>query len=173
VKWPRFSISTTMVLVIGLAIDFALIRQTLVNDGPLAQAIYRVFFMANVLAYGIYRLIASGGKCGPFLKGFVACGLLSVLAHLGCEWMFPATMAGFYEIALNPLGKLYDKHMPPSYPQSLELLLWPFIMFSISAIIALPQLLLALIGGWLSSRFKVVRRIPKFPISSPHHSVAR
>ena len=152
-KLPRLSISKLMVLVFCLALNCFLLRQVAIYSGSLADAIVGVHIMANVLAFGTYRILSHRSKT-RFNTGFVGFGFAAVFVYLGFLAMFPYTLTD----VIDPLAIMYSGYFPTSShednPLDLALAL-PFYLM-IAAAITVPQLLLAMLGGWLARKTKSV-----------------
>jgi hypothetical protein len=94
--------------------------------------------MANILAVGLLPLVlkgSGGGRRNPSLVGFEAVGWSVLLLYAACAVHHPDTIRGGVVCALGPLRPLGGS---PVLTAAVGLLL--------------PQVALALFGGWLSAR---------------------
>jgi hypothetical protein len=150
VKMPRFRIAWGMVAVAIAALEFAAIRAS--YDIP------EVFFsllgalpMANVLAVGILVAQQHPGS-RPFLLGFETFGAMALALFvavavasfsLDTDWSIPSYLA----MAIQPIEKRIGQDRP--------FVLTLIVLFAHVVMLGGPQLVLALIGGFLSWRFKI------------------
>ena len=115
-KPPRFSLSHLLVVVAVVAVNLTLLRR--VFFGPNNEVILEaagVILMANILALGLYRILRCRGRGCPFTLGFVAGGLVAVIAHLACVRVFQERLSdAFIEIYLPIAFFLQERLMPPS-----------------------------------------------------------
>jgi len=143
----RFSISTLMFVVLVVALNLVaggpyygqtgMERPSLLSSGALP--------MASILAVGLFVLMKRptgrpGGR--RFLAGFEAFGVAALFLYISCAEMFP-------EPIHQKLGDLLMRFIWTGRP-----------LFSVAlmALCLLPQLLVALLGGCLNTRYRVVRR---------------
>ena len=149
-KSPRYSISGLMAMVLILALDFGAVRALL--GGPLFVPdlsdllIYGALPMANILAIGSIYLLKSrldhrGGR--PALAGFVIFGMAALLLYLGCSLLATHMIHEGVGAVLRAMGL---------YPG-------PIFLAGAVALLLLPQLALALLGGWLGRTYKVRLKI--------------
>ena len=159
-RLPRLSIASLMALVVGFAFNFFLLRKVFIGDGQLGEVIVGVQVMVNVLAFAIYCILYYDGYT-RFNKGFVGFGFVAVLACLLCFSIVPVTMDSFMNAVAKPFEAIFDKliiyYIGNSYRnRNLEIVfLIPFTLI-LSATIALPQLLFAMLGGYLARRYRVI-----------------
>ena len=143
----RFSISTLMFVVLVIAFN-------LYAGGPfygpngmewLALLSSGAVPMASILAVGLVVLLKkpSGPPGGRrFLSGFETFGAAALFFYIACALLFPEAIH----------RKLADLLMR---------FIWtgrPLFSWSLMALCLLPQLLVALLGGWLNTRYRIVRR---------------
>jgi hypothetical protein len=151
VKGPRFRIAWVMVAVAIAALDFAAIRAML-GSQVIILLVLGALPMANVLAIGILvgqrRL-----RSRPFLLGFEVFGATALASFLAY-----ATLTIFFPGGYGPL----NWYLAPIFV-SLEKVIgqgWPFVsglveLFVYVFMLGWPQVAFALIGGFLSRRFKI------------------
>ena len=143
----RFSLSTLMFGILVLALNLGtggpyfgptgMERSSLLSSG--AQP------MASILAVGLFVLMTrQPGRpgCRRFLAGFEAFGLAALFLYI-------AAAALFSEPIHRNLGDL------------LKQFIWtgrPLFSFALMAVLLLPQLLVAVLGGCFNARYRIVRR---------------
>jgi hypothetical protein len=148
-KLPRFSIASIMAIVVIAAIDFAAIRAL---DGTSAEWAGLIAFgslpMASILVIGIPSLVKGfwgRGKFHPFLIGFEVVGWTVLLAYTGASMLFPSFIN---ETLSKGMGALGIAESPDPVWQ-----VW--MILAVVLFLLLPQLVAALIGGWLNQRFQI------------------
>ncbi len=143
----RFRIATLIVVAAILAVDFAWMRLLHPSDGRSVFAFAAQGFdlgvlpMANVLAIVAYRMASRRGRPDPFLAGFVAGGLASIVGFMAWSWASPQTVT----VLMLPLYLAWSRVGLISFtgPSVLVLGGVSFLLF---------QLLIATLAGWLSRR---------------------
>ena len=149
-KVPRFRIAWVMVAVAIAALDFAAIRACF--DIPeVGLLVLGALPMANVLAVGILIGQQRPGS-RPFLLGFEAFGAMALA-------LFVAVALA----SLFPDGYVADKFLSRTVIQPIEKIIGqdrpfvfiPIILFAYVVMLGWPQVVFALIGGFLSRRFKI------------------
>jgi hypothetical protein len=101
--------------------------------------------MASVLAVGLFVLmkLPSGRRGGRrFLAGFEAFGVAALFLYITSARLFS-------EAIHQDLGDLLKRVIWPGRP---------LFSWCLMALCLLPQLLVALLGGWLNTRYRIVRR---------------
>jgi hypothetical protein len=146
---PRFRIAWVMVAIAIAALDFAAIR-AFFDIPELGLLVLGALPMANVLAVGILIGQRHPGS-RPFLLGFEAFGAMA--------------LALFVAVALASLFldnyKLIHSYLAPvilpieSIGQDRPLVFLPIVLFAYVVMLGWPQVAFALIGGFLSRRFKI------------------
>jgi hypothetical protein len=150
VKAPRFRIAWGMVAVAIAALDFAAIRASL----DIREAVLLVLGalpMANVLAVGILIAQQRPGS-RPFLLGFEAFGAMALALFITAavaSLPFDEYMVIAYYLA--PVLRLIQKSIRQDQP----LVFVPIVLFAYVVMLGWPQVVFALIGGFLSRRFKI------------------
>jgi hypothetical protein len=158
VKVPRFRIAWVMVGVAIAALDFAEIRAFL---GPHPASLGRqkhallllgALPMGNVLAVGMLT-----GQCRrgsrPFHLGFEAFGAMALTLFIALAVYFPREVVMSY---LTPVVDSIDKVIWPNHP---------FVLIATQGVVAVvmlgwPQLVFAVIGGFLFRKFKTTSTPP-------------
>jgi hypothetical protein len=143
----RFSISTLMAVVLVIAVNLAaggpfygpsgMEMLSLLSSGALP--------MASILALGLVLLMKQpSGRIGGrhFLAGFEAFGVTALFLYIASARLFFDTIHQF-------LGDQLKRIIWPGRP----LFSWGLMVLCLS-----PQLLVALLGGWLNARYRIVRR---------------
>jgi hypothetical protein len=150
VKAPRFRIAWVMVAVAVAALDFAAIRASL----DIREAVLLVLGalpMANVLAVGILIAEQRPGS-RPFLLGFEAFGAMALALFITAavaSLPFDEYMVIAYYLA--PVLRLIQKSIRQDQP----LVFVPIVLFAYVVMLGWPQVVFALIGGFLSRKFKI------------------
>jgi hypothetical protein len=101
--------------------------------------------MASILAVGVFVLmkVPSGRRGGrQFLAGFEAFGAAALFVYIASARLFS-------EAIHQELGDLLKRVIWPGRP---------LFSWCLMALCLLPQLLIALLGGWLNTRYRIVRR---------------
>jgi hypothetical protein len=169
---PRFSIAWIMAIIVIVAIDFAVIRE-LDRTGTLVGGLIAIgsLPMAGILMLGIPSLVkglSGQGKVRPFLNGFEGVGWTIMFVYTGSAIQFPESIAGQFESVFNFLMKVMGWVAADASDASWQLF-WLFVSILIPL---LPQLVIALIGGWLNQRFEIRitikrRRATEFEVQGP------
>jgi hypothetical protein len=158
VKMLRFSIAKFMLVVTIVALDCIAVRAI-----PQAVTVFDIFWgfgvlpMANILA--IVILIAKRRRRSqPFLWGFETFGLVAVSLCflLFCVlWICSCQDEIGFFIIVRLLGPwLLAMSVDPNRETY-----GPILFASFAVFITVPQLVFGLIGGLLSRKFKIVRRV--------------
>jgi hypothetical protein len=139
---PRFSLGTMMAVVFVVAINLAAGGffvgipgyewPTLVNSGARP--------MASILAVGMVALLEPRPEAArrPFLNGFEGCGLAAIFFYLACAAIFTHSIH-------QSIGDCLKQVFSPARP---------FYSYGWMAVCLLPQLLFALVGGWINQRYR-------------------
>jgi hypothetical protein len=153
VNVPRFRIASVMVAVAIAALDFGAIRALLprhanVVDDQRGMCLFLgALPMANFLAVGMLVGQRRPGS-RPFLLGFEAFGAVALAFFIALASCFPREVLLLY---LTPVVVPIERSIGDDRP---------FVMFPIVGLVAVallgwPQVAFALIGGFLSRRFKI------------------
>jgi hypothetical protein len=144
VKPPRFGIAWLMVLVALVALNFAAIRavsdiRTHTNNHGIAILALGAIPMANVLTVGILIVQHRRGN-RPFLVGFEVCGAAALVLYLALVGFFAEeSVMPYLYLVLKPLVRSIGLHIP--------------VFYAITAVmLGFPQVVFALIGGFLSRK---------------------
>jgi hypothetical protein len=154
-----------MVIVAIVAIDFGAVRAMFTSTGIGTHFIMMLIMgtlpMANVLLAG-FLAGHLRGRYTPFLTGFEASGATALVIYLASIWRFSHAIE---RIFLSPLLQpMVDnlRRKPHAAPWDIAI-----IYISGAAILALPQLGFALIGGSHFHTIAAVRtRVKEIPPSS-------
>jgi hypothetical protein len=153
-KLPRFSIAWIMAIIVIAAIDLAAIRaldETNTVIGPLI--IIGSMPMASILILGIPNLVRGStgrGKIRPFLVGFEGVGWTVLLVYTGSAILFAESVAEAIDLSAYFLMSLIGV-------DTFQL----FGLFVLVLLLLLPQMFVALVGGWLNQRFKITIAIKR------------
>jgi hypothetical protein len=147
VKMPRFRIAWVMVFVAIAALNFTAIRMASDRIIPSSELLgLGALPMANVLAVGL--LIGQRRRSSrPFLLGFEVFGAVALALYVDLAGFSPHRVIDYLELLLDPIRRTIGLDRTVAliatiYPVGLVML-------------GLPQLAFALVGGFLSRRFKV------------------
>ena len=158
-KLPRFRIASLMVAVAIAALDFGMIRAlSVVQRSPYVLLVLGVLPMANVLPV----ILLTGQRRRenrPFRLGFVSFGAMALALFVAVTWFFPHEMAILFSPLLGYVIKIIGSGRPllSDAAQALALVVT----------VGLPQVVFALIGGFLSRKFMIASRISKRPDQTP------
>ena len=156
---PKVSIGRLMGLTVVLGLEFAAFR-------ALHGRNYLIFFLAGpmigiltVACSGLIRWRGRGPAANPFLTGFLAFGVLATAASIGLSVVQPDRFNSYLMAYGNPIERGlramgYPLNDPP-WDSVISLVFGPPPILG-------PQLLVAALGGWLNSRYRVTiaRRDP-------------
>jgi hypothetical protein len=146
----RFRIAWVMVAVAIAALDCGAIRAGPECDsGVVVLLLLGALPMANVLVVG-FLIGQRRPMSQPFLLGFETFGAVAsfLYAAFVCLSPDPERPLGCYLVAtVEPVRRLVERNYPP--------LDHPIALICIAAMLGLPQLAFAVIGGFLSRRFKI------------------
>ena len=150
-KPPRSRIAWIMVAVAIAALDFAVIRASF--DIPeVGLLVLGALPMANVLAVGI--LIGQWRpESRPFLLGFEAFGATALALFVAVA--VASLFLDNYRLIisyLTPVIERIENSIGPNRP----FVFIPIGLFAMVVMLDWPQLAFALLGGFLSRRFKVI-----------------
>ena len=113
------------------------------------------------LGFGLYQLVKVGGNGRPFLAGFVATGALATLIYFDCCQLFYGKALRTQQWTLAPISAIvtvdqYDfmnfRHLGPGGLTTRKVLYSVIMAPIVTGMIALPQLLLAVVGGFVVQR---------------------
>jgi hypothetical protein len=147
-----------MVFVAIAALNFTAIRAVLDHSGPTSELLgLGVLPMANVLAVGL--LIGRWRRGSrPFLLGFETFGAAALALYVVLtSCLRDEVVIPYVNLVVNPLEKIIGRYPP--------FVIIP-IAFAVAAILlVLPQVALALIGGFLFREYRITitKRPPRVP----------
>jgi hypothetical protein len=153
VKVPRFRIAWLMVAVAIAAFDFAAIRALLPHHGSALDDQRRMCLllgalpMANALAVGMLIGQRRPGR-RPFLMGFEVFGAMALAFFIVLATLFPREVVWPY---ITPFVLPIERFIGPGRP----MVYIPLGAFVIVATLAWPQVAFAMLGGFLSRKFRV------------------
>jgi hypothetical protein len=150
VKMPRFRIAWGMVAVAIAALDFAAIRASL-EIRETVLLVLGALPMANVLAVGILIAQQRPGN-RPFLLGFEAFGAMALALFITVA---VASLIFENEIFIHYYLVQVMRLIKKSIPEDRPLVFVPIVLFAYVVMLGWPQVVFALIGGFLSRRFKI------------------
>jgi hypothetical protein len=162
VKPFRISIAWSMVVIALLAADFAAIQAFFLSRrDDVTLLVFGLLPTANLLLLGILHMgrdIVRRGESLPFWTGCEAFGWAAMVAYSVLCLADSRLVGAYLEMAFMPINPVimrlgYDFDKP----------IWNlFEVVATLAILSLPLLAIALIGGFVSARFRIVvaRRAP-------------
>ena len=144
----RFSIAWVMVFVGLAALNFAVLRAVSDDRGPASELLaLGALPMENVLAVGLligYRRRGSR----PFLLGFEAFGAMALVLYIGLASCFrDETVIPYLDLFLIPIERFIGRDRP--------IIFIPLAISVCVVILGLPQGAFALIGGFLSRKYRI------------------
>ena len=154
-KLPHTPIAGLMGAVVAVAVNLAVIRSLIDQNSP--ESAPHFFFAFGILPMSSLLIVVAlisapnlrrGRSPSPFLFGFEVSGWAAVFAFLTCYSIATSRLMGFLEAIaglLRPIIVPYAQAAPSWAQMSIEL------GFA-TALFSLPQLLIALLGGWLIAR---------------------
>jgi hypothetical protein len=147
VQYFRFSISSLMAVVLVVALDCMAINMLIVRRVfriPLSELIViGALPMATILAIGLLRLWADRkgrGRTRPLLVGFEVCGWVTLLLFSTCAVLATDSLH-------DGVGDIL--HYLSVRPGD------PLFLIGAVAILLVPQLALAFVGGWLIKNYTI------------------
>jgi hypothetical protein len=162
VKPFRISIAWSMVVIALLAADCAAIQAFFLSRrDDVTLLVFGLLPTANLLLLGILHMgqdIVRRGESLPFWAGCEAFGWAAMMAYSVLCLVDSRLVGSYLETAVMPINPVimrlgYDFDKP----------IWNlFEVVATLAILSLPSLAIALIGGFVSARFRIVvaRRAP-------------
>jgi hypothetical protein len=160
VKVPRFRIAWVMVFVAFAALNFAAMRVVLVQSGPTSELLaVGALPMAIILAVGhLVGLRRRGSR--PFLLGFEVFGVMALAIYVALVSFSPQkTVIPYLDALLQPIRQTIGQARP--------IVLVVTIVPVAVAMLGLPQLTFALLGGFLSRNNRISLTITKRPAQFP------
>src|SRR5262249_29343064 len=127
-----------------------------------------VIATGNVLAAGLIRLLVRRDSRTPFRVGFVATGLVAVMTFAACLRSFPVGTNGLLEGFFSPFRFLID-WLPTAYRRgrggflddgTLAARLFLYNCIVVAALLAVPQLAVAVAGGLIARQIARRRARP-------------
>jgi hypothetical protein len=171
----KFSISTLAFAIALFAIDVTLVRYLFIHDRSLMVTVRCGLLMANVLAVAGYRLWATRGAEQPFLGGFVVFGLMAALLYQAGRGLAPKMMDDHQAGLAFPVALAIRRVLPADFPslrngaQHARVLFYAATIPAIALVVGFPQLLFALVGGFICSRTPIDHCLTATPWPAPPH----
>jgi hypothetical protein len=149
-KAPRVRIAWFMFAIAIFAIDFAAIRALVDSPPPVGEELlFGALPMANVLVAGLL-IGRQRPDRRPFFVGFELFGAIALVSYIALALLFPGPsgpIRPYVAIVLDPMivtmGRTRESIMLP--------IIWLVVLFMLGS----PQLAFALVGGFLSGRYRV------------------
>jgi hypothetical protein len=158
VKVLRFRIGWLMAIVALFAIDLAVMRLCVFCNTPVPQIIqlltYGALPMANVLAGG---LMISKWRLGkhPFLLGFEVFGAAAVALYCAAAILFDQELVRYARLGVDLYRQIVGREFDEVNIMGFTNLNFLFVLSIAMLMLGLPQVALALIGGFLFHKFKI------------------
>ncbi len=164
----RLSLSTLMILVVPLAVDLLAFRSIIglivapVSDSRGAYCLLGLLPILTASFLGLYFLAKSlrtCGRAGSFAVGFVATTFVAALAFtvVCCLGFRPGSVMAY----LQPLAPVISDANAPTWV--------PILLIGYSAVVSVPQFLVAVAGGCLFHHYGVTLNLQ---LKSPSASSA-
>jgi hypothetical protein len=161
-KRPQVSLSTISGAIAVVAVTCAIVRWGLGLPNLMANDLIQPIVigsapMVSLLALGSLLTLRDWslkGECRPFWIGFLTCGSIALViyvlhADLLCQ---PGRHYSVdYELALNALLRRCGLDWDPGNPGG-HAVRYVIVIVSLVLLLALPQVLFAVLGGWLAER---------------------
>jgi hypothetical protein len=158
VRKPRLRLDTLCILVLMAALNLVWVRETVRN--PLSPSVFGfsdrgydvvVLPMLTALVIGLYHIVFRRARPSAFLLGFEVCGLIATLAFMVWIWVAPSSVT--HTLIQRPFPWLFSAFLRQRISIGVFLLACSIIHTS-------PQLLAALLGGWLTQWMAAHRPTP-------------
>jgi hypothetical protein len=167
-KRPRVSIAALMAAVAVVAVNIAVWRaidSSLQNELTFFYA-FGALPMAGILILVLVcaaRNLLREGRLSPFVFGFEAAGTAAVFAFISAYSIAENAFATYCFVILQWIASFFnaDLERSPNWAQV------SVAEGTATVVLVLPQLLLALLGGWLAQKLKLTIR---FERGEPHVS---
>jgi hypothetical protein len=163
-KRARFPIAGLMAAVVAVAINLAVWRSIdpTNQNGGLAPFFFAggAMPMASLLilvALGSAPGLMQGGRVSPFVVGFEAAGWAVVFAFVTCYSIAPSVLLGYVESIGAYTRPVFERYLADT-PS------WVGLYIELAAgviIFSAPQLLVALLGGWLNRKLRLSVRFER------------
>ena len=162
-KRPRFPIAGLMAAVGAVAINLAVMRslaETTVGGHSHLFFACGVMPMASLLilvALAAVPSLVRGGRCSPFVLGFEAVGWAVVFAFVTCYSLAPSVLVNSIArigVYTRPVFARYFADSPGWVGAAIEL-------GFLTVIFSLPQLPVALFGGWVNRKVGLTVRFER------------
>ncbi len=159
---PQISLSTVAQATAVVALTCGLVRWGLRLPNLMANDLIQPIVigsapMVSLLALGLLvtaRDRVRKGTFRPFWVGFLLCGSIGVVAYVSHAYFvcWPGHhYSTNYEMALNAILRRCGLTWDPENPGGHEVR-YMIVIVSLVFLLALPQVLFALLGGWLAER---------------------
>jgi hypothetical protein len=148
VKVPRFRLAWVMVFVVLAALNFTALRAALDAPSPTSELLaLGAMPMATVLTMGL--LIGHRRHVSrPFLLGFESFGIMALAVYVVLASCFAKEVVGRYaSLFIEPVANIIGRNQPVIFIP---------IAYSVGVVVlGFPQVAFALIGGFLSRRYRI------------------
>jgi hypothetical protein len=178
-KRARFPIAGLMAAVGAVAINLAVWRSINFNNAP--NGLSHFFFACGVMPMASLLILVAlmsaptlmqGGRVSPFVVGFEASGWTVVLAFVTCYSVAPLVLLGYAELIGTHTRPVFERYLADTPA-------WVGMYIELAAgviIFAPPQLLVALLGGWLTRKLglsvRFERQRTEEPAACAHESTS-
>jgi hypothetical protein len=159
-KRPRFLIAGLMAAVAAVAVNLAVMRAF---DETRPESLSHLFYACGVMPMASILILVAlfsapnvlrGGKLSPFSLGFEAVGWAVVFAYVTCYSLAPSVVFASAEY----IGRYTRPVLTPYTADSPRWLAMAFELGVGAVIFTVPELIVALLGGWLTQRFGLTAR---------------
>jgi hypothetical protein len=169
-KRARFPIAGLMAAVAAVAINLAVWRSIDWTNaaGGLSHFLFAcgAMPMASLLILVVVTsapTLMRGGPVSPFVVGFEALGWAAVFAFISCYSVAPSVLLGYAGLIGAYTRPVFERYFTDS-PS------WVGMFFELGAgvvIFSPPQLLVALLGGWLARKLGLTVRFERQRTAAP------
>jgi hypothetical protein len=155
---PHFRLDTLCILVLMAALNLVWVRETIWNSTSPSVFGFSdrgydvdVLPMLTALAIELYHIVSRRGRPSAFLFGFEICGLAATLSLMVWIWAAPSSFTHTFTTGPFPwLVSAVRRHRISN----------GVFLLACSIIDTSPQLLVALLGGWLAQRMAAHKSTP-------------
>jgi hypothetical protein len=184
-KRPRISLGLLMAVVVLVAVDFAAIRSLLTSNvsiqiaiparspaGNVIQSVSPIVFALGVIPMATVLLLCAlmglpglfrDGTSSSFLFGFEVFGWASVFVFIACCALATSLVDAYFRILVSKIEPAFIACLAGAP----EWLVFLSALSCVAVIFSLPELLLALIGGWLTRRLGITIVRQRRPAQEP------
>jgi hypothetical protein len=153
VKRFKFSISDLVLFLVLVAIDCAFVRWAFAPSAKgLGVPSFKTYGMvvlptANLLIFGLFRIIGRSPSASRFLVGFETVGWLAIGGYAICTWLLLVPMSIYFSAVFGKVYNALAKHSDLGNKLANELYMWLIMMPVVCCVLSAPLTIAALTGG--------------------------